>query len=75
MFHEVFILLLHLHLQTVNLSTKDDVLHPRIANNTKYFPYFQDCLGALDNTYIPAHVPVVNSAAYQNWKRTLSQTV
>lgn len=67
--------MLHLHAEIVNLPTKDDALHPRIADDTKYFPYFQHCLGALDGTHIPAHVPAAEGAAYRNRKGVLSQNV
>lgn len=43
--------------------------------DSKYFPFFQDCLGTLDGTHIPAHVPFINGAAYQNRKGVLSQNV
>lgn len=66
MFHEVCTLLLHLHVETVNLSTKDDVLYPQIVDNTKYFPYFQNCLSLLDGIYIAAYILAINGAAYQN---------
>ena len=72
-FHEVLSSLLYLHAETVNLPTKDDVLHPRIADDTKYFPYFQDCLSALDGTHISAHVLAADGAAYRNRKGVLSQ--
>lgn len=70
-FHKVLNYLLYLYAETVNLPTKDDALHPRIADNPKYFPYFQDCLGALDGTYIPAHILATNGTAYQNQKGVL----
>ena len=63
-FYEVFISLLYLHTETVNLPTKDNALYPQIADNTKYFLYFQDCLGALDGTHIPAHIPAVDGVVY-----------
>lgn len=64
-FHEVLSSLLHLHAETINPPTKDDALHPRIANDTKYFPYFQNCLGALDGTrtHTLAHIPTTDGAA------------
>ncbi len=74
-FHEVLSFLLHLHVEIVNLPTKNDAIHPRIAEDSKYFPYFQDCLGELDGTNIPAHVPSINGAAYRNRKGVLSQNV
>ena len=68
-FHEVFTLLLYLHIKIVNLSTKDDVLHPQIIDNTKYFPYFW---GVLNGKHIPVHIPAIDCTAYQNRKRILS---
>lgn len=66
---------MHLHAEIVNLPTKDHALHQRIAEDKKYFPYFQDCLGVLDGTHIPAHIPSINGAAYRNRKGVLSQNV
>lgn len=63
-FYQILILLLYLYAKIVNLPTKDNVLHPQIIDNIKYFPYFLDCLSVLDSTYIPAHVLAINSAAY-----------
>lgn len=74
-FHEVLSFLLHLHTEIINLPTKDDAIHPRIAEDSKYFPYFQDCLGELDGTHIPTHVSSINGAAYRNRKDVLSQNV
>jgi hypothetical protein len=35
----------------------DDPQHDRITNNPKFFPFFGDCIGALDGTHISAVVP------------------
>lgn len=59
----------------VNLSIKDNALHPQIVEDRKYFPYFQDCLDVLDSIHIPAHVPVIDGAVYQNKKGILLQNV
>jgi len=32
--------------------------HPKIRNNPKLFPFFKDCIGAVDGTHIRAKVPV-----------------
>lgn len=37
--------------------------------------YFRGCLGALDGTHIPAHVPEARRNAYRNRKSQLSQNV
>lgn len=36
-FHKVFSFLLYLRTEIINLSTKDDALHPQIVKDTKYF--------------------------------------
>lgn len=74
-FYKVFISLLHLHAEIVNLSTKNDALYSQITGNIKYFPYFQNCLGTLDGIYILAYVSAAKSAIYWNWKRILLQNV
>ena len=47
----------------------------QIVNNPKYFPYFKDCLGALDGTHIHATVPAAEQAPFRNRKGNLSQNV
>ena len=49
------------------------VLGSRSEKN--YTPYFNGCLGALDGTHIPVHVPEVSRAAYRNRKGDVSQNV
>lgn len=66
---------MHLHAKIVNLPTKNHALYQRIAEDKKYFPYFQDCLGVLDDTHIPTHILSINGAAYQNRKDILLQNV
>ncbi|KAL9677983.1 hypothetical protein QQ045_015821 [Rhodiola kirilowii] len=34
--------------------TSWDEVSAKIANSSMYFPYFQDCIGALDGTHIEA---------------------
>lgn len=58
----------------VNLSIKDNALHPQILQDRKYFPYFQDCLDVLDSTHIPAHVPAIDGSIYQNKKEFYYKT-
>jgi len=35
-------------------------LAPKIKDNPKFFPYFKDCIGALDGTHIPGHAQLRN---------------
>ncbi|KAL5538240.1 hypothetical protein UlMin_046208 [Ulmus minor] len=41
---------------------------PLIANNSRYFPYFRDCVGAIDGTHIPCIVDAHLQPAYRNRK-------
>ncbi|KAL5580763.1 hypothetical protein UlMin_013205 [Ulmus minor] len=52
-----------------------DNIPPVIANNLNYFPYFQDCVGAIDGTHIPCIVAANFQAAYRNRKGFTSQNV
>ena len=38
-------------------TTDEPILSDHIRNNPKYFPYFDNCLGALDGTHVMAKVP------------------
>jgi hypothetical protein len=40
-----------------------------------YYPYFRDCVGAIDGTHIPAFVPEDKRAPFRNRKGTISQNV
>ncbi|XP_058101551.1 uncharacterized protein LOC131245842 [Magnolia sinica] len=46
-----------------------------IQTNTNWAAYFQDCIGAIDGTHIPAHVPAGDHASFRNRKGVLSQNV
>jgi hypothetical protein len=74
-FHEVLDTLLILYSSIVILPASDTPLSPRIADNLKYTPYFNDCIGALDGTHIAAYVSTTEQARYRNRKGTLSQNV
>ena len=45
----------------------------RIAKNSEYFLYFENCIGTLDETHISIHVSATQAALYQNRKGYLSQ--
>ncbi|KAL2231119.1 UNVERIFIED_CONTAM: hypothetical protein Sindi_1706300 [Sesamum indicum] len=50
-------------------------IHPRIHYNTYFFPYFKDCVGAIDGTLIAASVPVSMQNAYRSRHGDISQNV
>ncbi|KAH9181253.1 hypothetical protein AeNC1_016772 [Aphanomyces euteiches] len=46
-----------------------------IRTSSKFFPFFENCIGALDGTHIPVHVPVSQQKPFRNRKGFLSQNV
>jgi hypothetical protein len=74
-FHEVLDALLFVYIHFVNLPTIKTPLASRIFDSNKLYLFFEDCLGALDGTHIPIHVPLEDQARYRSQKGTLSQNV
>lgn len=74
-FHKVLIALLILYQKTIILPTITEPLDSCITENTKNFPYFKDCLGALDNTYLSTHLLSILAPLYCNQKSWLLQNV
>ncbi|XP_058197654.1 uncharacterized protein LOC131313382 isoform X1 [Rhododendron vialii] len=52
-----------------------DVTPPEILNDGRYYPWFQDCVGAIDGTHIEAWVPRHRQVAYRGRKSTITQNV
>lgn len=50
-------------------------LDAQIQKDTKYFPYFENYISALDGIHLPAHVPTLLVPLYRNRKGWLSQNV
>jgi hypothetical protein len=46
-----------------------------IKDNYQYYPWFKDCIGAIDGTHIPISPPENEMAAFRNRKGFLSQNV
>ncbi len=65
--------LLLLHKDVVELPACGTPM--QIRKNSKFFPYFKDCIGALDGSHIPCLVPESRSAAFCNRKGILSQNM
>ena len=53
----------------------NDPIHSRIRNDPKFFPYFQDAIGALDGTHVPAIVTAQFQDVHRNRKGWISQNV
>ncbi|XP_059670983.1 uncharacterized protein LOC132316526 [Cornus florida] len=46
-----------------------------IQHNEKYFPFFQNCIGAIDGTHIHANVPASSQIPYRGRKSDTTQNV
>ncbi|KAL0428310.1 UNVERIFIED_CONTAM: hypothetical protein Slati_3005800 [Sesamum latifolium] len=59
------------------LITRPDFMetHTRIANNPDFYPFFKDCVGAMDGTLVPAWIPRVDQNQYRSRKGGLAQNV
>ncbi|KAJ4801431.1 nuclease [Rhynchospora pubera] len=47
----------------------------QVSSNRKYFPYFKDCLGAIDGTHIRAKVSPLDAPRYRGRKEYPTQNV
>ncbi|XP_058202540.1 protein ALP1-like [Rhododendron vialii] len=52
-----------------------DEVPPEIMNNQKYWPFFKNCIGAIDGTHIDAKVPAREQIPYRGRHKTTSQNV
>ncbi len=64
-----------LYNEIVHQPTKIDSITVQIGEDTKYNPYFKDCLDALNSTHLPIYVPLENCALFFKGKRFLSQNM
>jgi lauroyl/myristoyl acyltransferase len=67
--------LLILYKHVVKMPTTDTPVPPRIAENTKFTLYFDNCISVLDGSYISLMVEPEKQAPYRNRKGFLSQNV
>jgi hypothetical protein len=56
-------------------SKTNSGIAPHILGNRKYFPFFQNCIGALDGSHIPANVNVVEQTFFRNRKGRITQNI
>jgi hypothetical protein len=66
-------IMLKLHVEFVRLPVVR--IPEKIRRNPKFFPYFKNCVGALDGSHIPAHVREAAAAPFRNQKGAISQNV
>jgi hypothetical protein len=58
----------------VKLPSRNTV-PPEIRNNPHYYPYFKDCLGAVDGSLLDAFVPSEDVSRYRSRKGRISQNL
>lgn len=54
---------------------EDQEVHDRILKDPKYFPFFDNCIGALDGTHVPAVVSAEYHQVFRNRKKGITQNV
>jgi DDE superfamily endonuclease len=59
----------------VKLPTQNTPPPDSLLTNNDLYPYFKDCIGAIDGTHIPAFVPEDKRAPFRNRKGQISQNV
>nr|XP_027090520.1 putative nuclease HARBI1 [Coffea arabica] len=61
--------------QFIITPRNQDAIHPKILSDTRFYPWFEDCVRAIDGTHIPACVPRRQQVAYTNKHGVQSQNV
>jgi hypothetical protein len=52
-----------------------DQVHPKIQDNPAYYPFFKNCLGAIDGTHVPISLSPDKHSPFRNRKCTLTINV
>jgi hypothetical protein len=74
-FHVILDALVQLHREVVRQPESHDPTPSEIVQNPKLFPYFKDCIGAVDGTHIHAFIPAAEAGPWRNRKGFHSQNV
>ncbi|KAG5037883.1 hypothetical protein JHK86_018723 [Glycine max] len=71
----------HKILKALNSLAPDLMVRPgstvpaKIRESTRFYPYFKDCIGAIDGTHIPASVKGRDVSSYRDRRGNISQNV
>jgi hypothetical protein len=52
-----------------------NLVHPKIDENPRFFPFLRNCLGAIDGTHIPISISSEKASPFRNRKGTFSINV
>jgi hypothetical protein len=74
-FHDILKALVRLHKEVVQQPKSHDPTPIEIVDNPKLWPYFKDCIGAVDGTHIHIYVPTKVQAPWRNRKGFHSQNI
>ncbi|XP_047147356.1 putative nuclease HARBI1 [Vigna umbellata] len=73
-FHNVLDAILSLESEFLTQPSRDEV-HPYVLNNNRFYPYFKDCLGAIDGTHVRVRVPRTDAPRFRGRKDWPTQNV
>ena len=59
----------------VRLPTSSSPIPDEIRDSLDFWPYFRDCIGAIDRLHIPAFVPELMCSRFRDRKGQVSQNV
>ncbi|XP_049361528.1 uncharacterized protein LOC125826253 [Solanum verrucosum] len=72
-FHTVLQAVLKLY--PILIKPSDGTIQPEIRNNYRYYPWFANCVGAIDGTHVLASVPIEQQSRFRGRKGTTTQNV
>ncbi|KAH1114726.1 hypothetical protein J1N35_008104 [Gossypium stocksii] len=64
-----------LKLYKLVIRLPDESTPSEIRNNPRFYPYFKDCIGALDGTHVCASIPLSIQGRFRSRKRGMTQNV
>ena len=73
--HEVSICLDNIKDRLYKPAKVGDPVSAKISNNGNFTPYFDNCIGAIDGTHIPAVIPAELQGPFRNRKKFIPQNV
>ncbi|KAH1130402.1 hypothetical protein J1N35_001780 [Gossypium stocksii] len=64
-----------LKLYKLVIRLPDESTPSEIRNNPRFYPYFKDCIGALDGTHVRVFVPLIIQRRFRSHKGRTTQNV